>query len=284
MLRTWILGCSVLLVGCGAQSAREAGTVASDRTVNTNDAQIVTGGAVSKNSDDAAVAGIDRKIIYEAAITLFVSDFDDLEAQVPRLVKDHGGYLADVSIDRTLGEHRSGHWLARIPVAQFDSFLDAVSTLGVPENRSQTAQDVTEEYVDLDARIANSERLEKRILELLDNSAGKIKDVIEVERELARVRGDIEQMEGRLRFLTNRTELTTVRIDALEQRDYVPPEAPTFLARMEQAWGNSVYSLRNFGEDVAVGVAYVFPWIVVLAVFVLPMLWYARRRLVSSRQ
>ena len=90
-----------------------------------------------------------------------------------------------------------------------DPFLQAVSRLGVPESRHQTAQDVTEEFVDLEARISNKKRLEKRIVELLSSSSGKIKDVIEVERELARVRGEIEQSEGRLRYLTDRTEFTT---------------------------------------------------------------------------
>ena len=141
---------------------------------------------------------------------------------------------------------------------------------------------MTEEYVDLEARIANKQRLEKRILELLEDSDGKITDIIEVERELARVRGEIEQMEGRLRYLTNRTKLTTVAIVAREQRDYVPPEAPTFLGRTRQAWDNSLLSLRNFGEDLAVVVVLAFPWLLTLSVFVLPTLWYARRRKVQA--
>jgi hypothetical protein len=162
-------------------------------------------------------------------------------------------------------------------VDRFESFLDAVSELGVPESRGQTAQDVTEEYVDLEARIANKKRLEQRILQLLEDSHGKIKEVLEVERELARVRGEVERMEGRLRYLTNRTELTTVTILAREQRDYVPPEAPTFLFQIRWAWTSSLLALKNFGKGLTLAVVFVFPWLLVILVVVAPLCWCLRR-------
>ena len=125
--------------------------------------------------------------------------------------------MAESAIDRTQGEELSGRW-QRIPVEHFDVFLNAVAKLGVAESRKQTAQDVTEEFVDLEAQISNKKKLEERIVELVQNQSGEIKDVIEVERELGRVRGEIEQMEGRLRYLTNRAELTTVSIVARSRR------------------------------------------------------------------
>ena len=90
-------------------------------------------------------------------------------------------------------------------------------------------------------------------------------------------RGEIEQMEGRLRYLTNRTELTTVLIVAREQRDYIPPEAPTLLGRIRQAWRNSLLSLRVVGEAVTVAAVFAFPWIVVFLVVVALPVWYMRR-------
>ena len=269
------------IVGCEArQAARQA---ASEATVT----QIGMAFQPVQDKAEGAVTGfpsaIDRKIIYEAAIHLVVRDFSGMENAVSTLVKEHGGYLANVSIDRTSGERRSGRWQARIPVDQFESFMDAASELGMAESRSQTAQDVTEEYVDLEARITNKKRLEERILKLLEETDSKIKDVIEVERELARVRGEIEQMEGRLRYLTNRTQLTTVTIIAREQRDYVPPEAPTFLARIRQAWGNSLFSLRQFCEAAGVAIVFAVPWLLVLAIVAGPPVWYMRRSKVTHK-
>jgi Tfp pilus assembly major pilin PilA/uncharacterized coiled-coil protein SlyX len=240
--------------------------------------------ADAKAIDDEAVAGLERKIIYDAEITIVVKDVAGLEVHVSDVVRQYGGYVADASVDRRQGEQISARWRVRVPVHQFDSFVEAVSKFGVTEKRSQTAQDVTEEYVDIQARIDNKKQLEARIVKLLDNSTGQIKDVIEVERELARVRGEIEQMEGRLKYLTNRTELTTVTIVAREEHDYVPPEAPTFAARVTQAWGGSLVSLRMFGEQVAVAAVAAFPWMVVASVLLVPTAWYVRKRVGALRR
>jgi hypothetical protein len=216
---------------------------------------------------------VERKMIYVAEVSLVVEEFSKTDEELSKLIKQFDGYFAAVSVDRTHGEHRSGRWVARIPVAQFDAFLDALEDLGIPERRHVTAQDVTEEFVDLQARITNKQRLEERILKLLEDQSGEIKEVIEVERELARVRGEIEQMAGRLRYLKNRTALTTVTINAREERDYVAPQAPTFAARTGQAWTGSLQSLRQAGEWATIALVTATPWLVL----VLPGLWYVRR-------
>jgi uncharacterized coiled-coil protein SlyX len=219
-----------------------------------------------------------RRIIYEAEINLVVKDVSAIEGQIAALLKEHQGYVAESSIDRTQGEELSGRWRVRIPVEHFDAFLNAVAKLGVAESRKQTAQDVTEEFVDLEAQISNKKKLEQRIVELVQNQSGEIKDVIEVERELGRVRGEIEQMEGRLRYLTNRAELTTVSIVAREADDYVPPQAPSFSNRIQRAWTSSLQTLADFGQQVVVAGVYAFPWIIVLGIVLVPGLWYAKKR------
>jgi hypothetical protein len=241
----------------------------------------LSGGAASSEAAPtipaaAAFQQASRRIIYDAEITVIVTDFSAAEQGIARLVKDHGGYLADVAIDRASGEWRSGHWVARIPVDRFDSFLEEVADLGVPTSRRQNAQDVTEEYVDLEARIANAKRLEERILSLLNQSTGEIKDVIEVEHELSRIRGEVEQMQGRLKYLTNRTDMTTVTITAREERDYVPPQAPTLSGRATTAWSDSLLALKNVGADLLVSLIYAAPWLAVLTVILLPLVWIAR--------
>jgi hypothetical protein len=225
-----------------------------------------------------------RRIIHEADINLVVKKVGETETEIHKLLQQLDGYIAEANIDRTQGEELTGRWKVRIPVAKFDTFLDDVSKLGFAESRRQTAQDVTEEYIDLEAQITNKKRLEERIVALLKDSSGKIKDVIEVERELARVRGEIEQMEGRLRYLTNRTDFTTVSISAREEENYVPPAAPTFTSRIAQAWTTSLVSLRDSGQQLAVAVVYAFPWLAILGVVAIPALLYVRRRKTAPRQ
>jgi hypothetical protein len=287
------------LVGCDVPSAREAARVpasVADESFSYLQNQALQHSRQNEISDafteggerkqiparfasgqEIAMAPAERKIVYQANLRLVVTDFANLESEVSRIVREHDGYLANASIDRTSGEQRSGNWQARIPTDRFDSFLEAASKLGVPESRAQTAQDVTEEFVDLEARISNQKRLEERILQLLDQKEGAIKDVIAVEQELARVRGEIERMEGRLRFLSNRAELTTVAIFAREQRDYVPPQAPTFASRISETWSDSLLSLRDFGANAVVALVGLAPWLVILAVLGILPYRYARR-------
>lgn len=264
----WMVCLGILVCGCGGVGDEGLTETQLDERGAEPDVQQPANGnggarrVPDANAEDAAAS---RRIIYHAELRLVTSDFSRTEQEIPRLVEQFEGYLADASLDRTSGAERSGKWIARIPVANFDEFLKAVESLGISENRRQTAQDVTEEYVDLEARIANKRRLEGRILELLDERTGELKHVIEVEQELARVREEIERMEGRLRFLTDRVALTTVTIYAREHRDYIPPQAPTFTARIATIWSDSWSLLRTVGKELAVIFVAVTPWLLILA-------------------
>lgn len=297
MLRSPGLGVLVALLvlafafssGCGAQAGSSGSAEPSRYAVEFADApaEDLAGGeapaSAQANSDTVANASTPattgkRKIIYEADASLIVKDFAQLEAKLPELAKENQGYLSEVEIDRTRGEYLSGRWVVRIPVDKYDRFLESLGELGVLERFGQTAQDVTEEFVDLEARIANKQRLEERIVDLLKKSEGDIKDVIEVERELARVRSEMETMQGRLRFLQNRTSLTTIRIHAVERKDYVPPQAPTLLGRVGEAWGESLSGMRQFGEGLLVALTFCTPWLILAMVVLAPVIWYFRRR------
>ena len=194
----------------------------------------------------------ERKIIYTASLEVVVEQFDDVQSKISKLVDQNDGFISSANIDRMTGERRSGRWTVRIPVANYREFLDAVGGIGVPAARNENASDVTEEFVDIEARIANKKKLEARIVELLERPDDKIQHVIEVERELARVREAIERMEGRMRYLADATSLTTVDIFVREERDYVPPQALTLGTRINNAWTTSLTNCRRFFEDAVV--------------------------------
>jgi hypothetical protein len=276
------------LVGCGERQYRAASREsARGLSQNYAEAQVASEATTPQVKGklvnfQAAAPNVARKIIYDANVTLVVKDMADTETQIAKLLKQVNGYIAEASVDRRQGEQLTGRWKVRVPVAQFDTFLEAVSKLGVAESRNQTAQDVTEEFVDLEAQIANKKRLEERIVALLKDSSGKIKDVIEVEHELSRVRGEIEQMEGRLRYLTNRTDFTTVSISARVEENYVPPAAPSFSSRIAQAWHLSLDALRVFCEEVVVAIVWVFPWLAVICIVTIPALLVVRKRIAAN--
>jgi hypothetical protein len=279
----WSLCGLCFVVGCGAQPASESARRSQETSVGA--AAMPPGDAGQGSGGEALTGGqtvsadVARKIIYEATLHLVVKDFAAIERELPALVAQFEGYLAEAAVDRTRGSWLSGKWVARIPVAKYGDFVAAVEALGIPERREQTAQDVTEEYVDLEARIANKRKLEERIVGLLDEHSGKIADVIEVERELARVREEIERMQGRLTYLANRTSMTTVTIHIREERDYVPPRAPTFTGRVATVWTTSLETLAETAKVAALVAVAVTPWLLILLAVLIPLTLFIRRRL-----
>ena len=224
----------------------------------------------------------DRKIIYTGKLTLAVKSLETTEQELQRLLTAAEGQLAEFREDRTTGNRRAATWKVRIPPAKFQSFVKQVVDLGIPELHEVTAADVTEEFVDIEARLKNKRQLEARILKLLEEKAGELKDIVTVENELARVREEIERIEGRLRFLAGQIELSTVTIHAFEKVDYQPPTAPTFADRVAAAWFDSLLALRELGEGAAIAVVALAPWAVLFG-FLLGTVWMLvlriRRRL-----
>jgi len=290
-LSGWAVIMLLLTAGCGSQhSADEYSVGMAGSSLVFEDG---TGGeqiAVTEDSavDSEAVPSPDaaleteRQLIYVADIRLVVEDFAAVAGKngISQLVEKYGGHTADLTIDRNQGRARSGQWKARIPVKNYRAFLDEVRELGIPEHFRETTEDVTAQYVDLDARIRNKKRLEDRILALLERSAGKINELIEVERELGRVRGEIERMESMFRSLQSRIKMTTVTINAREERGYEPPQAPSFGSRIGKAWSNSIYGIGEGAKNLLIGLVGFIPWLVLIipAAFLLRFGWRRRRR------
>jgi len=207
----------------------------------------------------------ERKIIYTADVTVTTDDFAKAETGVSKLVKAHGGYVFQSDVAHPRGGRRSGRWSIRIPVLNFHKFLEQVGDLGVPDSLKTNAQDVTEEFFDLEARISTKKKLEARVTELLKTreARNELREVLELERELNRIRGEIERMEGRRNFLAGMSALSTVNLTVQEKSDdYQPQQAgpQDFGARVSGAWNESLHRLQRFGASAAVIAVSVAPW------------------------
>ena len=164
-------------------------------------------------------------------------------------MEKYEGYHSLVTFEGNQGYGRSGKWVLRVPVRHYQTFIAAVKDLGVPELVQENSQGVTDEFVDLDARLANQKRLEQRILEVLDQVSGKIGEVLEVERELSRVRETIERLEGRMRQLNDRVSMTTVKLFVREDEDYQPPQALSFGEEIGESWSGSIAAMKSFFKE-----------------------------------
>ena len=171
-----------------------------------------------------------------------VSKLDPAIIAVRQLASRLGGYVANSSISGGRDQIRSATLELKVPAAKYDQAVSDIGNIGKVESVNTTAEDVGEEYVDITARVTNSKRLEERLVTLLSKRTGKLEDVLAVERELARVREEIERYEGRLRFLRTRAAVSTLSVTVHEPFPILgqrPGENPIASA-VKQAWRNFV--------------------------------------------
>ena len=156
-------------------------------------------------------------VIRNGSVSILVDSIEPAIERVRAIATRYGGYVGGVGINA--GEHqvRSATLELKIPSAKFDSAMTGMPALGKVEHSSASAEDVGEEFVDISARAANARRLEERLVTLLATRTGKLEDVLRVERELARVREEIERHEGRIRYLTTRVAMSTIHANVHEK-------------------------------------------------------------------
>ena len=208
-------------------------------------------------------AAVDRKIVYTADLNLIVEDLSAMVAEVRSLTDAAGGFIGDVSETGRVGSYRSATLVLRVPSSQYAPLLGRLSELGEVESRRETADDVTERYVDLEARIANKRREETRLIELLEDATGQLADVLAVEKELSRVREEVERYEGRLNVLRDQVELSTITVSAEERVRYEPEKPRTLGDQSASVWHNSVRRVGDFFRRLVLEFVAFVPWLVV---------------------
>ncbi len=178
-------------------------------------------------------------------------EVDSLEAgiaAVRALAARLGGYVANTSTQAGSAQVHSATLQLRFPAARFDDALAALRPIGRLESSSVEAEDVGEEYVDVGARVANARRLEQRLVQILATRTGKLSDVLAVERELARVRGEIDRHEGRLRYLRAHSATSTLTVTVHEPLPIVGQQGSggVMAESFRQAWRNFVNFVAGF--------------------------------------
>jgi uncharacterized protein DUF4349 len=185
---------------------------------------------------------ISRLIIRTGQASIEVDSLEPSMAELRRIVQRVGGFVADASVQSGRNQLRSATLELKVPASRFDELTQGLEPLGKLQFVNVSAEDVSEEFVDLTARVANGRRLEDRLVELLRTRTGKLQDVLSVERELARVREEIERMEGRLRFLKTSAQLSTLSVNLYEPAPIVAshPGRNVIGEAFKTAWRNFV--------------------------------------------
>jgi hypothetical protein len=198
-------------------------------------AQLSPGAAQPKQSDAPQEQTTNGPMIIRTAdLSLITKEFDKARANLEAILKRYRGYVGELQAGGNTGSGRTLSATLRVPADQLDATLTEVKTLGRVESESQSGQDVTSQYVDLQARLSNARNTEQRLTDLLRNRTGKLSDVLQVEQEVDRVRGQIEQMEAERKNMSNQVSYATLNATIAEdykaQLQVVPPSTSTRLS------------------------------------------------------
>ncbi|MBN1994670.1 MAG: DUF4349 domain-containing protein [Anaerolineae bacterium] len=234
-----------------------------------------------------------RVIIYTGNMSLVVKDTQEAIKAVTNLAEEKGGYVSGSNIYQS-GPVPRGNITIRVPAELYQETVADLRALAIRvEQESSNSQDVTEEYTDLQARKTNLEYTEEALQELLDERkrTGSTSDILEVYRELTNIRGQIEQIEGRLRYLTNQAALSTISIELIPDVLYQPVSVagwePQGVAK--EAVQALVVTLQGLANLLIWFLIFLLP---LLIIFLIPVVvivliirwWWKRRQAKNKRQ
>lgn len=207
-------------------------------------------------------------LIRTAQVSVEVGALDSGIVGVRALAQRVGGYVADVAVEEGHDQPHTATLEVRIPAARFDDALAGLRPLGTLESVNVSTADVSEEYVDVNARMDNARKLEARLIALLSTRTGKLSDVLDVERALSNVREVIERYEGRIRYLRTRAAVSTISVTVHEPVPVVGERGSgsELAEAFRQAWRNFVrftaQSIAALGVLVPLAVIALVAWLV----------------------
>jgi hypothetical protein len=158
----------------------------------------------------------DKKIIKNGNLSLKVDNADKAGASVAKIAKDNGGEVASSNFRQSGTNVKSGNITVKVPVANFEkTFADLKKVASLVLTESTSGNDVTEQYVDLQAQLKNKQTEEEAFTRIMAQ-AQKIDDILAVQTQLSRVRGQIEQLQGRIKYLQSQTDMSTITVSLTE--------------------------------------------------------------------
>jgi hypothetical protein len=242
-----------------AAPADTAGTWASGSYEGAEDAETDSGVVVSESTADAAAQSTDsavteRKIIYTAYLYLESKTYDDTRATLEQAVRDVGGYVqASDEYNYTSGS-RSVTLTVRIPAAQYSEFLVGAEGAGSLRSKSEQAEDVTAQYIDVAARIASLEAQRTRLTEL-EAQAESLSDLLEIQDSLTSVQYQLESWQQQMNWYNDQVDYCTVTIELDEVQEYTPVRT-SFGERLRGALSDGLTAFADGAQNAVIALAY----------------------------
>ena len=222
---------------------------------------------------------LDRKIIQSTSIDIHVEDVGFYFAEIIGIATANGGFVAS-STFANVDDEQVADLTIRVPSDRYQSVLIRIRDMGEVQRESSDANDVTEEFTDLQARLTTLQATERRYLELLAEADG-INEILLVQDRLDFVRGQIEQIQGRINLLENLTDLTTITVHLRPEAAAVVAPAPDSEGPLDaaaSAWGASLDVLRGIVTGILVAGAFSWWLVPPLVLMAIATRWWLGRR------
>lgn len=212
-------------------------------------------------------------------LQIIAKDFSAVRGEFDSVLARYQGYAANLSVSNTDNTARALSASLRIPAPQLAAALRELKSLGRVTGEAQAGEEVTSQHADLVARIKNSRETEIRLQDILRTRTGKVSDILEVEQEIARVRGEIEQMESALKTLNHRVDFATINLIISEEyKAKVSSSAPAIGIRLHNATVAGLESAASSALDMLLWLIEVMPALLLwAAVLGFPAWWLWRR-------
>jgi hypothetical protein len=206
-----------------------------------------------------------RKIIKNAELGLTVSSVPNAQRDASKIAERHGGFVLSSEAEGSDASQPRVRVVFKVKADELDKALDELRAMGTRRGSDRvTSQDVTDEWIDVDARLKTQKALEARYLEVLKD-ASVVKDLLDTEKQLAEVRTEIEKLEGRKRFLDSQVALSTVTVSFVEEAPLVTASSSAFGKAIKSAGGDLV----NVSAALIVGIIRLLGFLVPVALIVL---------------
>jgi len=278
---------ALTLTSCGAQTVQDQAAPA-DRGSFADTANVYAakeGGHPGVIYGQVVGQSQERHVIRNGSLELTVSNTRETVSQVKNIVASAGGIIGSAYIYELKDDLYAAELTLRVPAAQFDPVMDRLQALGKATNVGQSNQDVTMQYIDMEARIKTLHAQEERLREIL-KMAVKIEEVLQVEKELGRVRSEIEAMTAQFTYLQDQVVFSTINLRIKEEAiatqniSQAPFENPG--GRMKAAFVRSINFILSACAVLLVALTAILPVLIVL----IPgaaVLWLIITKLISRK-
>ncbi|MEM6783038.1 MAG: DUF4349 domain-containing protein [Bacteroidota bacterium] len=231
-LALFVIAALSLGVGCTRGGSESASPSYEERRTAMDVGEAIP---VSETGAPTPTPRVDRQLIKTGRLTLRVHSYDEAVTALRDTIARYDAYLSGEQEQRRT--YRIENTLTiRVATDEFDTLVDALSQIGGSvEARAIDVDDVTEEYVDIQARLRSRRAAEERYLDILQR-ATTVEDILTVQRQLDQVREEIERVEGQLRFLRDRVGFSTLTVSLYQETEFALTEGPGFFARVAESF------------------------------------------------